>query len=167
MKKEVRWNLFRMATILQLLFSSLLSATLLFQSLRNPPKGELVWIITGWFFILLALAGLAAVHTHILYRYYPDRLVPRLLVTLRIIFTILSWVAVIILSLAFGSLIVNESAWEKFNLTLRIIFINNRFNFGVVPSDGIDQTNQAAIRKKPAGNNQPDWRTRIYWLIYM
>ncbi len=123
MKKEVRWNLFRMATILQLLFSSLLSATLLFQSLRNPPKGELVWIITGWFFILLALAGLAALHTHILYRYYPDRLVPRLLVTLRIIFTILSWVAVIILSLAFGSLIVNESAWEKFNLTLRIVFV--------------------------------------------
>lgn len=123
MKKEVRWSLFRMVTILQLLFSSLLSATLLFQSLRNPPKGELVWIITGWLFILLALAGLAALHIHILYRYYPDRLIPHLLVTLRIIFTILSWVAVLILSLAFGSLIVNEGTWEKFNLTLRIVFI--------------------------------------------
>ena len=92
-------------------FSSLLSATLLFQSLRNPPKGELVWIITGWLFILLALAGLAALHIHILYRYYPDRLIPHLLVTLRIIFTILSWVAVLILSLSMPSHFVSQSRY--------------------------------------------------------
>jgi len=123
MKKEVRWSLFRIAIILQLLFSSLLSATLLIQSLRNPPKGELVWNITGWLFYLLTLAGLAALPFHILYRYYPDRLIPRLLVILRIIFTILSWVAVLILSLAFGTIIVKEGAWEKLNLTLRLVFV--------------------------------------------
>ncbi len=123
MKKEVRWNLFRMTTILQLLFSSLLSATLLFQSLRNPPKEDLIWIITVWLLILLALAGLAALHIHILYRYYPDRLVPRSIVVIRTILSVLGWIAVIILSMAFVALVTREGAWEKFNLVLRIVVV--------------------------------------------
>jgi hypothetical protein len=119
---EARWKLFRIVIILQLLLSSLLSGTLIFQSIRNPPKGELTWIVATWLLILIILASLAALHIHLMHKYYPDYVIPGSLITLRLILSILSWISILILSLAIGIILFKNGVWEKFNLTVQLVF---------------------------------------------
>jgi hypothetical protein len=123
MKKGLRWKMFRVGAILQLICSGSLLVMVVIQSLRSMPKGDLFWIIAGWMLMLFALAGHAMLHLQIMNRYYPDRLVPSSLVILRIILSILSWISVVILSLAFIQVLLKYDAWGRSDLKLKLIYL--------------------------------------------
>lgn len=123
MKKALRWKVFRVGAILQLICSSSLLVMVIIQFTMSIPKGDLFWIISGWMFMLFALAGHAIMHLQIMYRYYPDRLVPGSLLILRIILSLLSWISVLILSLVFVQVLLKYDAWGRSDLKLKLIYL--------------------------------------------
>ena len=123
MKKGLRWKVFRVGAILQLICSSSLLVMVIFQSIRSMPKGDLFWIIAGWIIVMFILTGQALLHLQIMNRYYPDRLVPESLIIFRIILSILSWVVAMLLCFAFVEVLMEYKAWGKGDLKIKLIYI--------------------------------------------
>ena len=119
----MRWKIFKVTNLLQLVFSSILLFYIILQLFRKSHDPSINWLIILWTCMNIILALQSMVHIHILNRYFPDRFIPVSVVITRVVVSVLSWITTAILLFGLGDIYFDEGSWKNLDKRIWLIVI--------------------------------------------